>query len=823
MADTFGLKIGLEGEKEFKKALSDINQSFKVLGSEMKLVQSQFSKNDNSAEALAARTKTLTTQIDAQKQKIEMLQKALQNASESFGENDRRTQNWQIQLNNAKAALNDMERELDDCSREADDMGEELEDAAEAAEDSEKKFSGLGSVLKSVGAAMGTVAVAAGAATIKLATGVIEQFGELEQNMGGAVAVYGDYANELMSISEEAYRTMGTSQSEYLATANKMGALFQGSGLTQQQSLEMTTQAMQRAADMASVMGIDTEAALEAVTGAAKGNYTMMDNLGVAMNNTTLEAYAMANGYEKAWKEMSNAEKAEVSMAYFLEKTQQYAGNFEHEATQTISGSIGLMKASIDSFVAGLGNADADMQNLTQNMVDAFGAVKDNVVPVIQNIVDVLPIVVATILTALGELLPMVLKTVTDLFSSVLTTLLSLLPELTPAAVQAILTITQALIDNLPLIVEAAVLLVTTLVGGFGSALPELIPAAVEAVVTIVTGLLDSMPLVLDAALQLMTGLTTGTLDALPVLIAALPTIVNSVIDFFLGSIPQIIQTGFQLITSLITALPSIITTILTAVPQIIDNLVTATLNSIPQIVQAGIELLISLIQALPRIITTILTAIPQIIGGITNALTNNIGLIASTGFQVFVALIKNLPSMIVEIVRAVPQIIAGIVQAFTSSMGQISNVGANIVRGLWQGIQSLAGWLWNKVSAWIRSIWDGICNFFGIHSPSDLFDWAGQMMVQGLAGAISRDGDEAVKATLDMSHGISDAVNDLAADMNTSLAPEITVKGTLSNDVSGVSGTSAQTTINIYPQTLDQATIDYLFLKFNARLGAAI
>jgi len=825
VADTFGLKIGLEGEKEFKKALSDINQSFKVLGSEMKLVQSQFSKNDNSAEALAARTKTLTSQIDAQKQKIEMLQKALQNASESFGENDRRTQNWQIQLNNAKAALNDMERELDDCSREADDMGEELEDAAEAAEDSEKKFSGLGSVLKSVGAAMGTVAVAAGAATIKLATGVIEQFGELEQNMGGAVAVYGDYANELMSISEEAYRTMGTSQSEYLATANKMGALFQGSGLTQQQSLEMTTQAMQRAADMASVMGIDTEAALEAVTGAAKGNYTMMDNLGVAMNNTTLEAYAMANGYEKAWKEMSNAEKAEVSMAYFLEKTQQYAGNFEREATETISGSIGLMKASIDSFVAGLGNADADMQNLTQNMVDAFGAVKDNVVPVLQNIVDVLPIVVATILTALGELLPMVLQTVTDLFSSVLATLLSLLPELTPAAVQAILTITQALIDNLPLIVEAAVLLVTTLVGGFGSALPELIPAAVEAVVTIVTGLLDSMPLVLDAALQLMTGLTTGTLDALPVLIAALPTIVNSVIDFFLGSIPQIIQTGFQLITSLITALPSIITTILSAVPQIIDNLVTATLASIPQIVEAGIQLLISLIQALPQIITTILTAIPQIIGGITNALTNNIGLIASTGFQVFVALIKNLPSMIVEIVRAVPQIIAGIVQAFTSSMGQISNVGANIVRGLWQGIQSLAGWLWNKVSAWIRSIWDGICNFFGIHSPSDLFDWAGQMMVQGLAGAISRDGDEAVKATLDMSHGISDAVNDLAADMNTSLAPEITVRGVSSTGTgsSGVSGSNSQTTINIYPQTLDQATIDYLYLKFNARLGAAI
>ena len=52
MADSFGLKIGLEGEKEFKKALADINQSFKVLGSEMKLATSQFDKNDKSVEAL---------------------------------------------------------------------------------------------------------------------------------------------------------------------------------------------------------------------------------------------------------------------------------------------------------------------------------------------------------------------------------------------------------------------------------------------------------------------------------------------------------------------------------------------------------------------------------------------------------------------------------------------------------------------------------------------------------------------------------------------------------------------------------------------------
>lgn len=113
MADNFGLKIGIEGEKEFKSALSDINQSFKVLGSEMQLVTSQFDKNDKSVQALASLNEVLNKEIDAQKNKIETLRAALQNASESFGENDRRTQNWQIQLNKAQAELNGMERELE--------------------------------------------------------------------------------------------------------------------------------------------------------------------------------------------------------------------------------------------------------------------------------------------------------------------------------------------------------------------------------------------------------------------------------------------------------------------------------------------------------------------------------------------------------------------------------------------------------------------------------------------------------------------------------------------------------------------------------------
>ena len=183
MADNFGLKIGVEGEKEFKKMLAEINQNFKVLGSEMKLVSSQFDKNDKSVDALTAQNQVLSKEIDEQKNKIELLKQALDNTSSSFGENDRRTQQWQIKLNNAQATLNNLEKELkdnndtldktadelNDAEKEADDFGDEIDDAGKQSDSAGGKFSkvkgivaGFGKALAGATAAIGAAAVATG-------------------------------------------------------------------------------------------------------------------------------------------------------------------------------------------------------------------------------------------------------------------------------------------------------------------------------------------------------------------------------------------------------------------------------------------------------------------------------------------------------------------------------------------------------------------------------------------------------------------------------------------------------------------------------------
>lgn len=810
MADNFGLKIGLEGEKEFKKALTEINQSFKVLGSEMKLVESQFSKNDDSADALAARHKVLTEQVEAQRKKVEMLKQALANAAESFGENDRRTQAWQIQLNNAQAALNGMERELsdneeamdrlgkemDDTGDSADDLEEELDDAGDAADDSEGKFSKLGGTLKTVGVAMGACVAAAAAAAVSLGKAVIEAYGEYEQLVGGVDTLFQESSGKLQEYAANAYKTAGMSANDYMSTVTSFSAsLIQSLGGDTEAAVKYADMAITDMADNANKMGTDIGLIQNAYQGFAKQNYTMLDNLKLGYGGTKEEMERLlADATAISGIEYDISSYADVVDAiHVIQESMGVAGATAAEAEHTIEGSLNSMKAAVANLVVGFGNADADIEQLCNNVVDAFQDVLTNITPVIENIIAALPTALNALLETVGELLPTLLETVVDLFSQVLNTLLTLLPELIPVVIEALLTIVNTLIENLPLLVEAAIQIVMSLVQGIGQALPTLIPAAIQAIITIVQSLIDSLPMILDAALQLITGLADGLLAAIPVLIAALPEIILSIINFILDAIPQIIETGIQLLTSLVAALPEIITAIVEAIPQIISGIIEAVLSAIPQIIQAGIDLLISLIKALPQIITTIVSAIPDIISGIVNAVISNIPLIVQAGIDLLTSLIKNLPTIIVEIVKAVPQIISGLVSALGKGVSQLAEVGGNLVKGLWQGIQSLASWLWNKVSGWISSIWDGICDFFGIHSPSDEMAWIGEMLVKGLSGSIDANGGEAVKAAEAMSEDINDVMHGLAKDMETALPTDFNVDGNVHGTVSGGIADSAK------------------------------
>ena len=630
MADNFGLKIGVEGEKEFKKALSDINQTFKVLGSEMKLVSSEFDKQDKSVAAVAARNEVLNKAIDAQKDKIATLESALKNAADSFGENDRRTQNWAIQLNNAKAELNGMERELDNSADAADDLGDELKESGDEAESSGGKFEKLGSVLKGVGAAMGAVALAAGAAAVKLGKEVISAYADFEQLVGGVDTLFGDASQTVQNYAANAFKTAGMSANEYMETVTGFSAsLIQSLGGDTAKAAEVADMAITDMADNANKMGTDLSAIQTAYQGFAKQNYTMLDNLKLGYGGTKSEMERLLADAEKiSGIKYDLSSFSDLTEAIHVIQTEMgITGTTAKEATETISGSMAGMQSAISNLMAGLGNADADIEMLIGNVVEAFGHVVDNVVPVIENIVKALPPALDGILRAIGDLLPTLLSTVVDLFTQVLETLLSLLPELIPAAVDAVLTIVGALIDNLPLLIDAAVQLITALVMGLGSALPELIPAAVEAIITIVQGLLDSMDQILEAAFAIIQGLAEGLLNALPELIDALPEIIMTIIDFITDNLPLIIEMGIELTVQLAFGLIKAIPQLVARLPEIVAAIVTGLGKAVGAVFEIGKNIVTGLWEGIKSLGSWIADKVSGFFSGIVDGAKSLLGI----------------------------------------------------------------------------------------------------------------------------------------------------------------------------------------------------
>lgn len=280
----------------------------------------------------------------------------------------------------------------------------------------EKRFTAFETAMKqAVVGGFGAVVTAAAAAvksTIPLGM-------ELEQNLGGTEAVFGEYAESVQTLAETAYKNMGLSASDYMATANKMGSLFQGSGLEQVRAMELSTQAMQRAADVASVMGIDTSMAMESIAGAAKGNFTMMDNLGVAMNATTLSAYALEKGINFKWNTASNAEKAELAMQMFFERTEQYAGNFAREANSTLAGSFGRMKTNIQDILAKMALGQ-DIKPSLENLQESVLAFAHNIVPAVVAILNQLPDLVSGVLSTVGPVIEQALGDIRSPFGEIL-------------------------------------------------------------------------------------------------------------------------------------------------------------------------------------------------------------------------------------------------------------------------------------------------------------------------------------------------------------------------------------------------------------------
>lgn len=677
-------QIILEGEKEYRSACKGINTSLHEIGSEMKLATAEFGDNAESIDALTRKQDILKKSLEEQAKKAKAAEDALKKMRDGGIEpTNPAYQKMQTALNNTKADMVKIQKEIDDTSEKLKKSKIDWESVGDT----------VGKVGKAIGAGVAAMGAAIGAAAGAF-LGLAESTREARVNMGKL---------------ETGFTTAGHSAEDAKKTYTELYGILGDDG-----------QATEAAAHLAKLTKNEKELATwtDIATGvyATFGDSLPIENLTEAANETA-KTGAITGGLADAlnW--------AGVSEDEFQASLDKCSTEQERQAliTKTLNG---LYSDAAEKYREVNGDI-IDAQKATASLNSAMAE---------------LGAIAEPIVTKLKQLAAELLQQITPFVELIGNGLVGALTGAEGAAQQftdgllgMVTFAIQKLTEMLPTFINFAFQMIANIATGIAQALPTLVPSLVQLVADIVQALIDNIPLLIDAALQLVTGLAQGIINAIPVLVAALPTLITSLIDGLLSSIPQIIQAGIDLLTSLITALPEIIATIVAAIPEIINGIITALLENIPLIIQAGIDLLVALIQALPQIITTIVQAIPQIISGIVNALVQNIPQIIQAGVQLFVALIRNLPTIIAEIVKAVPQIVSGIVSAFGSLVGEMVKAGANLLHGLWEGISSAAGWLWEKVSGWASSLVDGIKNFFGIHSPSTVFAEIGTNMGEGV------------------------------------------------------------------------------------------
>ena len=122
------LEVGVKGEQQYKQAIAELNRGNQVLNAEMKKLAEEYKGNESSMEAMRAKSDVLERQLSQQKDKVQTLRDALQNAATSFGEADRRTQSWQTQLLNAERDQIKLERSLEETNKAIEEQGNAIDE-----------------------------------------------------------------------------------------------------------------------------------------------------------------------------------------------------------------------------------------------------------------------------------------------------------------------------------------------------------------------------------------------------------------------------------------------------------------------------------------------------------------------------------------------------------------------------------------------------------------------------------------------------------------------------------------------------------------------
>lgn len=491
-------------------------------------------------------------------------------------------------------------------------MNESMKDATNSASKMSSVMKGIGSGAIKVGKGLAVAGAAAATAVTALVSKSVGAFADYEQLTGGVETLFGaggrsveEYAqsvgksvsdiqgkydslmsaqNAVLENANKAYMTAGMSANEYMDTVTGFSAsLISSLGGDTNKAADYANSALVDMSDNANKMGTDMELIKNAYQGFAKQNYTMLDNLKLGYGGTQEEMKRLLSDAEKLTGQRYDISSfADITQAIHAIQTQMdITGTTAKEASTTISGSWGSLKAAFQNVLVGLTTGGDMFDQSLDALINTAVTFGQNIIPAIKGALSGVGYLIEGLAPVIGETIPPLIN--------------DLAPTLANSAVSLISSLVNGLTQNATQFSECLSNMIIVAVAGISTVVPQLLDAASKIVSNLMQGLTNSMPQIVNGAVTLIEGLVNGLVNNIPLLIMGAVQLVASLANGLIANLPRIIDAGVNLIT----------------------GIVSASYSMMPQIIQNGMQLVVNLAVGLVRAIPQLIAALPRITGAI--------------------------------------------------------------------------------------------------------------------------------------------------------------------------------------------------------------
>ena len=567
---------------------------------------------------------------------------------------------------------------------------------------------------------------------------------------------------------------------------------------TYDEAAELANMAVIDMSDNANKMGTDMTDLQNAYQGFAKQNYTMLDNLKLGYGGTKSEMERLLSDAEKIsgiHYDVSSFSDI-VSAIHVVQTEMGITGTTALEASETISGSVGMMKASFSNLVAGIANDNADFDKLMSEFVESVTIAAGNILPRVEVIltgigkfVEGMGGVLSQALLSVTDILPDLIQAGINLVETLVSTIAENADTVTESAIEIGLALIKGFADIIPQLAQIGFTVLTTLINGITEHIsditaiavtfvknlasvivqnaPALIKAGAELIASLITAIAENSATIIESVIEVVLAVGQALIDNAPIIIEALIEALPLILQALVDALPMFITAVVQLNTQIAEMMPDLFDQLIGMLPDLIGQLVKALVDNAPLLLAAFSTMFLTALQALSEMFISLMSELydleaelgqwlsekiddigdffADIIDTIDDFIDETIDNIADWGENILDSVadtVSDFLDTVKQYFMQIPDKIKnGLDDAFTAIKNWGSDVvdkmvesGKNLVEGLWNGIKDKAEWIKDKIASFGDTIVDAFKDVFGIHSPSTVMrDSVGKYLAEGV------------------------------------------------------------------------------------------